>query len=113
MAFAGGGLFNDPGQNGKAVFSMNITPDASGIAHYDEALLTQTLRTGQVSGRMLNHIMPFESFKNMNDGDISDIFAYLKTVKPVKHRISNTDPPTLCPLCKQTHGLGELNAAAK
>jgi len=109
MEFAGGGLFKDPGQGGKEVFSMNITPDASGIAHYDEALLMNTLRTGQVSGRMLNHIMPFNSFKNITDGDISDIFAYLKTLKPVKHRISNTDPPTPCPLCKQTHGLGELN----
>jgi len=109
MDFAGGGLFKDPGQGGKEVFTMNITPDPSGIAHYDEALLMQTLRTGQVSGRMLNHIMPFESFKNMTDGDISDIFAYLKTVKPVKHRISNTDPPTKCVICNQTHGLGELN----
>jgi hypothetical protein len=63
-----------------------------------------TLRTGQVSGRMLNHIMPFNSFKNITDGDISDIFAYLKTLKPVKHRISNTDPPTPCPLCKQRTG---------
>jgi mono/diheme cytochrome c family protein len=107
MAFAGGELFMDPKQG--AVFSMNITPDASGIAHYDEALLTQTLRTGQVSGRMLNHIMPFESYKTMTDGDISDIFAYLKTLTPVKHRISNTDPPTPCPLCKQSHGLGDLN----
>ncbi|HEX5070186.1 MAG TPA: c-type cytochrome [Vicinamibacterales bacterium] len=113
MAFAGGGLFNDPSQGGKAVFSMNITPDPSGIAHYDEALLTQTLHTGEVSGRMLNHIMPFESFKNITDADIADIFAYLKTLTPVKHRISNTDPPTPCPLCKQTHGLGELNAPIK
>jgi mono/diheme cytochrome c family protein len=112
LAFAGGGMFKDPGQGGKEVFSVNITPDASGIAHYDEALLIQTLHTGQVSGRMLNHIMPFESFKNMTDGDIGDIFAYLKTVTPVKHRISNTDPPTPCPICKQTHGLGEMNKAA-
>ena len=113
MAFGGGGRFNDPSQGGKAVFSMNITPDPSGIAHYDEAMLIQTLHTGQVAGRTLNHIMPFESFKNVTDSDISDVFAYLKTVAPVKHRISNTDPPTLCPLCKQTHGLGELNAAVK
>jgi hypothetical protein len=34
---------------------------------------------------------------------------YLKTIKPVQHRISNTDPPTKCPLCGQTHGLGDLN----
>jgi mono/diheme cytochrome c family protein len=112
MDFAGGELFRDPGQNGKEVFTMNITPDPSGIAHYDEALLTQTLHTGQVSGRMLNHIMPFEQFKNITDADVADIFAFLKTVTPVKHRISNTDPPTPCPLCKHSHGLGNLNVVA-
>lgn len=109
MDFGGGGLFNDPGQHGRQVFTLNITQDPSGIAHYDEAMLAQTLRTGRIPGRMLNHIMPFESFRNMTDGDISDIFAYLKTIPPVKHRVSNTDPPTPCPICKQTHGLGEMN----
>jgi mono/diheme cytochrome c family protein len=108
--FGGGGLFKDPGQNGKEVFSMNITPDPSGIAHYDESLFRETIRTGTMKGRMLNHIMPFQSFKNMTDGDLDDIFAHLKTVTPVKHRISNTDPPTLCGICNQSHGLGELNA---
>jgi mono/diheme cytochrome c family protein len=110
LAFAGGEMFKDPGQNGKEVFSMNITPDPSGIAHYDEALFIQTLRTGQVSGRMLNHIMPFEQFKNITDADLGDMFAYLKTLSPVKHRISNTDPPTKCAICGRSHGLGELNA---
>jgi hypothetical protein len=58
---------------------------------------------------MLNHIMPFESFKHMKDDDIRDIFAYLRSVPPVKHRISNTDPPAMCEVCGQSHGLGELN----
>jgi cytochrome c553 len=53
--------------------------------------------------------MPFEFFKNMTDEDMRDIFAFIKAQPPVKHRVSNTDPPTLCPLCNQTHGLGELN----
>jgi mono/diheme cytochrome c family protein len=109
LDFAGGGKFNDPGQNMKAVFTANITQDPSGIAHYDEAMFTETLRTGQIKGRMLNHIMPFESFRNLTDADISDIFAYIKAQPPVKHRVSNTDPPALCPICGQTHGLGELN----
>ena len=109
LDFAGGGMFSDPGQNGKQVFSANITQDPSGIAHYDEAMLIETLHTGQLKGRMLNHIMPFESFKNMKDDDIKDIFAYLKAQKPVKHRVSNTDPPAKCEICGQTHGLGELN----
>jgi mono/diheme cytochrome c family protein len=109
LEFGGGGAFSDPGQNGKMVFSANITQDPSGIAHYDEALFKETLHTGQLKGRVLNHIMPFESFKNITDDDLTDIFAYLKSVKPVKHRVSNTDPPAKCEVCGQTHGLGELN----
>ena len=27
----------------------------------------------------------------------------------VQHRVSNTDEPTLCPLCGNTHGRGNLN----
>jgi cytochrome c553 len=109
LAFGGGALFTDPVPGGKPVFTVNITQDPSGIAHYDEAMLMETLRTGRIKGRMLNHIMPFEWFRNMTDDDIRDIYAFLKSVPPVKHRVSNTDEPTPCPLCKQTHGLGDLN----
>jgi cytochrome c553 len=108
LAFGGGGHFTDLAQ-GTDVFSLNITPDPSGIAHYDEAFLKQTLRTGRVGGRILNHVMPFEWFRNMTDEDIGDIWAYLQTITPVKHRVSNTDPPTPCPVCNQSHGLGDLN----
>ncbi len=108
MGFAGGESFDDPSQ-AKRIYSANITMDPSGIAHYDEALFINTLRTGRVPGRMISHIMPFENFKNMTDDDLKDIFAYLKTRTPVKHRLSNVDPPTLCVLCNKKHGLGELN----
>jgi hypothetical protein len=114
LEFSGGGVFHDPSQNGKEVFSVNITPDpSSNIAYYDEALFKETLRTGSVKGRVLNHIMPFNNFKTLTDEDLSDIYAYVKTFAPVKHRVSNTDAPTLCPLCGQRHGLGELNQKAK
>jgi mono/diheme cytochrome c family protein len=109
MNYGGGGIFHDPGQGGKAVFSLNITPDPSGIAHYDESLFIETIRTGRVKGRTVNHIMPFENFKTITDADLSDMFAFLKTLAPVKHRVSNTDPPALCAVCGQAHGLGELN----
>ena len=112
MEFGGGGPFHDVANGNKDVFAANITQDPSGIAHYDEALFIQTLHTGQLPGRMLSHIMPFATFKNITDDDLRDIFAYLKTLPPVKHRINNTDPPTDCPLCKQKHGLGNLNKPA-
>jgi mono/diheme cytochrome c family protein len=113
MDFAGGGMFHDPGQGGKEVFSANITQDADGIQHYDEAMFKETLRTGRVKGRVLNHIMPFENFKNITDEDIADLFAFIKTNKPVKHRVTNTDAPAPCALCGQSHGLGELNQKGK
>jgi len=113
LAFAGGAVFHDPGQNGKDVFSANITRDPSGIEHYDEALFLETIRSGQTRGRTLNYIMPFEVFKTMTDGDLKDVWAYIRAQPPVKHRLSNTDPPAKCPVCNQTHGLGELNVKTK
>ena len=57
LEFGGGGLFHDPTNNMQPMFSMNITQDPSGIAHYDEALFLQVLHTGQVTSRMLSPIM--------------------------------------------------------
>jgi mono/diheme cytochrome c family protein len=112
LSFSGGGVFHDPGQNMREVFSQNITPDASGLAHYDESFFLQVIRTGQVPGRTLNHIMPFEFFRNMTDNDLLDLWAYIRTRPAVSHRISNTESPTPCPVCGQTHGLGQLNPGA-
>jgi hypothetical protein len=109
--FGGGAMFKDPGQNDKEIFTANITPDPSGIAHYNEEMFLQMMRTGQVGGKVLNPIMPTGFFRNMTDDDLKDIFAYLKTLAPVKHRVSNTDPPTKCDFCGQNHGLGEYNKA--
>lgn len=33
-------------------------------------------------------------FRNMSDEDLKTIFAYLKTLTPVKHRVDNTETPT-------------------
>jgi hypothetical protein len=106
MEFGGGGEFAvaEP-----PIHSLNITPDPSGIAHYDESLFKELMRTGRVAGRLVSHVMPFEFFRNVTDEDLGDIFAFIRQLPPVKHRISNTDPPALCVLCKRTHGLGELN----
>lgn len=109
LEFGGGGSFGGAGTAVPKVFSRNLTSDPSGIAHYDESLFMETIRTGRIGGRMLSHVMPFAFLRNMTDDDLRDVFAYLKSVPPVQHRVSNTDPPTACPLCNQSHGLGELN----
>jgi hypothetical protein len=106
MNFAGGFVLQGPWGR---VASANITPDASGISYYDEALFIQMMRTGYVKAREINQIMPWWHFRNLTDDDLKAMFAYLRTLKPVKHRVDNTDPPTLCKLCGSRHGLGDRN----
>jgi hypothetical protein len=37
------------------------------------------------------------------------MYAYVKTLKPVSHRVDNTEPPTPCKRCGSRHGLGAMN----
>jgi len=106
MAFAGGFPFSGPWGT---VVSANITPDPSGISYYDESLFLEVMRTGSVKARPLNPVMPFSVYKNLTDDDLKAMFAFLRTVKPVQHRVDNSEPPTFCKLCRQKHGAGDRN----
>lgn len=106
LDYAGGQVFT--GKWGKTV-SANITPDPSGISYYDEGLFIQVIRTGYVKARKLDALMPIEQYKGMTDDDLKAIFAYLRTLKPIKHRVDNTLPPTYCKLCRAKHGAGDQN----
>jgi hypothetical protein len=37
------------------------------------------------------------------------MFAYLRTVPAVKHRVDNSLPPTDCKVCRGKHGAGDQN----
>jgi mono/diheme cytochrome c family protein len=106
LDYAGGQVFSGPWT---AVASANITPDASGISYYDEALFLQVMHTGMVKARSLSAVMPIQVYKNLTDEDLRAIFAFLRTVKPVKHEVDNSEPPTDCKVCKQKHGAGARN----
>jgi len=106
MNFSGGSVLEDPGAKAAAA---NLTPDATGISYYDETMFLKAMRTGYVGARKLSPVMPFAFYGNMTDDDLKAIFAYLRTVKPVKHRVDNSLPPTYCKLCQQWHGAGNQN----
>jgi hypothetical protein len=108
MMFGGGQRMAGPWGD---VVTPNITPDPSGISHYDEAMFLKTIRTGHASGgvRELNTFMPYRYFGNMTDEDLKAIFAYLRTVPPVKHHVDNSEASTYCPICRQKHGFGNRN----
>lgn len=106
LEYAGGAVFEGPWGR---VASANLTPDASGISYYDEALFLETMHTGYVKARNLNQIMPWWHYRNLTDDDLKAMFAYLRTLKPIKHRVDNTEPPTYCKLCGGMHGAGNQN----
>ena len=106
MEFAGGFILREP--KGE-VASANITPAPSGIGYYSEPTFLLAMRLGKVGARPLRASMPWVIYGKMNDEDLKSVYAYLQTLKPVKHQLDNTEPPTYCRLCKQKHGFGATN----
>lgn len=62
-------------------YSPNITPDpATGIGKWSFDDFRRALRHGEMpSGAPYFPVFPYPSFTRMTDGDIADLFAYLKT----------------------------------
>jgi len=104
LDMAGGQEFAPP--TGR-VFATNLTPDATGIAHYDEATFVQVMRTGKLG--TLSPIMPWVVTAGMSDGDLRSVFAYLRSLPPIAHVVTNGQPPAECPVCGLKHGGGERN----
>jgi len=107
LEFAGGDLI-EPNPYGQAS-SANITPDPSGIIYYNETFFLKVIRRGKVGARKLNPVMPWWFFGHMSDEDLRAIFSYLRTVKPVHHRVDNTESVAYCRICKRKHHGGALN----
>ena len=107
LEFAGGDLI-EPNPYGQAT-SANITPDPSGISYYNEGFFLKVIHSGKVGARKLNPVMPWWFFGHMSDEDLRAIFGYLRTVKPVHHRVDNTEPIAYCRICKQRPHGGALN----
>jgi len=105
--FGGGNLLEGPGTF--KIVSPNLTSDPSGISYYDENLFIEVMRTGHVKARSLHAVMPWFWYGKMADADLRDIFAYLRAQEPVQHSVDNTEAPTFCKRCLETHGGGDRN----
>lgn len=106
LDLAGGFLLRGPWGE---VASANITQAPSGIPYYDEALFISAMRTGFVKARQLKQIMPWWNLRGLSDEDLKSMFAYLRTVPAVAHRVDNSKPLTQCRLCNFAHGAGDQN----
>ena len=80
---------------GQSVAS-NLTPDpATGIGtRYTEASFIAAMRTGKKpNGLQMQPPMPAEVYQNMTDADLRAIWAYLRTVKPIRNAVlAGTEP---------------------
>lgn len=78
-------------------FTANLTPDPeTGLGKWTEENFVQALRTGrhQGVGRPILPPMPWPWFRSATDEDLSAIYAYLRSIKPIRNRVPQpVDPP--------------------
>lgn len=71
-------------------YAANITPDnATGIGTLSEELFFKTIREGKWMGvgRPLLPPMPWQNYALMTDEDLSAIYAYLMSIKPLNNKV--------------------------
>jgi cytochrome c553 len=71
-------------------YAFNLTPDENtGIGSWSEETFIGALRTGRHMGvsRPILPPMPWQVYKNLKDEDLEAIYAYLRTIPPVKNRV--------------------------
>lgn len=78
-------------------FAGNLTPDQSGIGSWTEEQFKTAMTKGKFKGlegsRELLPPMPWFNFTELKDEDAKAIFAYLKSIKPVRNVVPPAIPP--------------------
>ena len=75
-------------------YAANLTPDkVTGLGERSEETFIRAIRTGkhqgQANGRDILPPMPWQNLSGLTDEDLKAIFAYLRTLKPVKNEVDN------------------------
>lgn len=76
-------------------FAANLTPDnETGIGTWQEEMFINAMRTGKHlgAGRPIMPPMPWQGIGKLPDEDLKSIFAYLKSLKPIKNKVPDYKP---------------------
>ena len=71
-------------------FARNLTPERlTGIGIWNEETFIRTIRTGRHWGvsRPILPPMPWFNYAKMTDEDLKSVYAYLRTIKPIKNQV--------------------------
>ena len=77
-------------------YAMNLTPDElTGIGIWTEEMFIKTLRTGKHwgEGRPIQPPMPWQNFSRMTDEDLKSVYAYLRSIPPVRNLVPDYQEP--------------------
>lgn len=79
-----------------ASFAANLTSDIeTGIGSWQPEMFINAMRTGKHlgAGRPILPPMPWEGVGKLSDEDLKAVFAYLKSLKPIKNKVP--EPKTI------------------
>ena len=71
-------------------YARNLTPEKlTGIGIWDEAMFIKTIRSGRHwgVGRPILPPMPWFNYAKMTDEDLKSVYAYLRSIPPVKNQV--------------------------
>ena len=98
MEFAGGEEFNTPWGT---IRTANISPDmTTGIGSWTKEMFisrfksfdSDSAKSVKVNGNEFNTVMPWTLYSGMTEEDLTAIYTYLRTVKPVQHTVNRYSP---------------------
>jgi mono/diheme cytochrome c family protein len=89
-AFAGGYSISTPFGG---IFASNITPDTeTGIGSWTERDFYRAVRHGKgKEGEHLYPAMPYNAYVKVSDQDMHDLWMYMRSVKPVRYKVPETN----------------------
>ena len=77
-------------------YAINLTPDPdTGLGKLQEGEFVQAIKTGKHLGvgRPIMPPMPWPAYRNLSDQHLRAIYAYLRTVPPIKNKVPDYVPP--------------------
>jgi cytochrome c553 len=81
-------------------FTQNLTPDReTGLGNWTEEEFLAALQTGrhQGRGRQILPPMPWQQYSTLPEEDLKAIWAFLRTLPPVRNKVPDPIPPAAAP----------------
>ncbi|MGH9324763.1 MAG: c-type cytochrome [Vicinamibacteria bacterium] len=77
-------------------YAINLTPEeVTGIGIWTEEMFANAMRTGKHMGtsRTIMPPMPWPSYSKMTDEDLKAVYAYLRSIPPLRNQSPDYEPP--------------------